>query len=142
MKTKILAFSLIVFFVSTLGAQDMGSLLGQVVNGVKSSAFSNGKSGKSDIISQLNNVKGGDYLGYASVAGSLAGSLKDAAFLPDWATQKGGVLERLQEAGSMADVAGGLLGVVGNLNPKSLTKDFKKNKPLIKSGLEIMSKMK
>src|SRR5262245_10662662 len=120
MKTKILAFSLILIFTAAIGAQDMGSLLGQVVNGVKSSSFSSGKSGKDDIISQLNNVKGGDYLGYASVAGSLAGSLKDAAFLPDWATQKDGVLDKIKGAGDMADVAGGLLGVVGNLNPKSL----------------------
>lgn len=142
MKTKILAFSLILFFASTAIAQDMGSLLGQVVNGVKTSSYSNGKSGKNDIISQLNNVKGGDYLGYASVAGSLAGSLKDVAFLPDWATKKDGVLSSIQKAGSMADVAGGLLGVVGNLNPKSLTSGFKKNKTLVTSGLDILSKMK
>ena len=142
MKTKILVFSLILFFVSASRAQDMGSLLGQVVNGVKNSAFTSGKSGKDDVISKLNNVKGGDYLGYASVAGDLAGSLKDAAFLPDWATQKDGALDKIKEAGSMADVAGGLLGVVKNLDPKSLTKGFKKNKTLVTAGLDVLSKMK
>src|SRR4030095_8101526 len=142
MKTKILAVSLILFFTTTIGAQEMGNLLGQIANGVKTSSYTNGKTGKKDIISQLNNVKSGDYLGYASVAGSLAGSLKDAAFLPDWATKKAGVLEKIQQAGSMADVAGGLLGVVGNLNPKSLTSGFKNNKSLVTTGLDVLSKMK
>src|SRR4030095_17022008 len=142
MKTKILILTLTLFFVSITRAQDMGNLLGQIVNGVKTSAYNNGKDGKNDIISQLNNVKSNDYLGYASVAGSLAGSLKEAAFLPDWATKKDGVLEKIQQAGSMADLAGGVLGVVGNLNPKSLTSGFKKNKSLVTSGLDILSKMK
>src|SRR4030095_3671662 len=118
MKTKILILTLTLFFVSITKAQDMGNLLGQIVNGVKTSAYNNGKDGKNDIISQLNNVKSGDYLGYASVAGSLAVSLKEAAFLPDWSTQKDGVLDRIKQAGSMADVAGGGLGGGGNFNPQ------------------------
>jgi|SRR4030095_2476845 len=142
MKTKIFILSLTLFFTAASIAQDMGNLMGQIVNGVKNSAYTTGKTGKDDIISKLNNVKSNDYLGYASVAGSLAGSLKDAAFLPDWATKKDGVLEKIQQAGSMADLAGGVLGVVGNLNPKSLTSGFKKNKSLVTSGLDILSKMK
>lgn len=142
MKTKIFILSFILFFAAAVKAQDMGDIMNQVVKGVKNSAYTSGKSGKNDVISQLNNIKSDDYLGYASVAGSLAGSLKEAAFLPDWATQKEGVLDNLQKAGSMAEVAGGVLDVVKNLNPKMLSGGLKGNMPLITSALGLLSKSK
>ena len=121
---------------------DIGSLMGTMVNGIKPSAFTSGKSGKSDLISQLSGINATDYLKYASVAGELAGMLKGTSFLPSWASQKDGVLEKLQSAGSIADVAGGMGGLLGNLDPSALTKGFKKNKSSVSSALNVLSMIK
>ena len=90
----------------------------------------------------LSGVGATDYLKYASIAGSLAGSLKGTAFLPDWAGEKDGVLDMLQQAGSIADVAGGVSGLLGNINPASLTKSMKKNMGSVTSALKILSMLK
>ncbi|MEO8210999.1 MAG: hypothetical protein ABI840_10590 [bacterium] len=157
MKTKIL-FLLCVFFISTsLKAQNdpvkditkmmgsksgMGSLMGTLVNGIKPNAFTSGKSAKKDLISQLAGTKTTDYLQYASLAGQLAGALKGSSFLPDWANKKDGVMDQLQKAGSIADVAGGVGSLAGMLNPSSLTGGFKKNQSTWTTALNALSLLK
>ena len=120
----------------------LGKTMGSLVSGLKSSSFTSGKSGQKDIISQLNGIKGTDYLQYASVAGELAGALKESAFLPDWATQKDGILDKIKDASSIADVAGGLSGMFGLLSPDSMGKKLLKNKSSISSALNILSLLK
>ncbi len=157
MKTKILSLIFILFLASFSRAQDdplkgitnvlgsntgMGSLMGSLVGGIKSSSFTGGKSAKKDLISQIAGVKSSDYLQYASYAGELAGMLKGAAFLPDWANKKDGVLDQLKTAGSIADVAGGVGSLAGMLNPGSLTGSFKKNQSSWSSALNVLSMLK
>ncbi|MBK8550705.1 MAG: hypothetical protein IPL53_06450 [Ignavibacteria bacterium] len=120
----------------------MGDVMGSLVNGIKPSSFTSGKSGKKDLINQLSGIKATDYLQYTSVAGQLAGALKGTSFLPGWASQKDGILDQLQSAGSMADVAGGVSGLLGNINPSSLSSGFKKNQSSITSALGILSMIK
>ena len=158
MKTKIFVLLCLFLFSHNVKAQNdalkgitdmvgsnanIGSLMGTMVNGIKPSAFTNGKAGKSDLISQLTGIKGADdYLKYASVAGEMAGMLKGTSFLPGWASQKDGVLDKLQSAASIADVVGGLGGLLGNLDPSALTKGFKKNKSSVSSALNVLSMIK
>ncbi|MFZ1320373.1 MAG: hypothetical protein WAT71_02335 [Ignavibacteria bacterium] len=157
MKTKFILMLLISFFAVSINAQkdsgkditnlvgsqvNMGDLMGKLVKGVKTSSFTDGKTGKNDILGMLSGVGATDYLKYASIAGSLAGSLKGTAFLPDWAGEKDGVLDMLQQAGSIADVAGGVSGLLGNINPASLTKSMKKNMGSVTSALKILSMLK
>lgn len=126
-----------------MGSQlNMGDVMGQLVNGVKSSAFTGGKTGKSDIVSMLSGVNPTDYLKYASIAGSLAGSLKGSSFLPGWADKKDGVIDQLTKAGSMADVAGGVSGLLGNLSPSVLSKGLKGNVGTLTTALGILSAIK
>lgn len=124
---------------ATSGIND---LIGQFVGGIKPSAFTSGKSGKSEILGMLSGVDATDYLKYASVAGDLAGSLKETAFLPDWADKKGGVLDQLTKASSIADVAGGVLGLSSFINPSSFSKGFKKNKSSWTNALNLLSAVK
>lgn len=121
---------------------DMGKTMGSIVNGLKNSSFTSGKAGKKDLISQLSGIKGTDYLQYATIAGELAGSLKESAFLPDWASQKDGILDKIQTASSIADVAGGLSGIFGLLSPDSMGKNLLKNKSSISSALNVLSLLK
>jgi len=139
------------FFISTsLKAQNdplksitgMGNLLGTLVNGIKPNAFTSGKSAKKDLVSQISGTKTSDYLQYASLAGQLAGMLKSTSFLPDWAIKKDGVLDQLQTAGSIADVAGGVGSLVGMLNPSSLTSGFKKKQSTWSTALNALSMFK
>lgn len=127
----------------SVGSQsNMGSLMGTMVNGIKPSAFMDGKTGKNDIIKQLSGIDATDYLKYASVAGELAGVLKSTAFLPDWANKKDGILDQITNASSIANVAGGLVGMTSLLNPSSLTKGFKKNQNSWKSAMDVLSLIK
>lgn len=154
MRKKFLTLVCILFFTSSIYAKTdpltdmsgrqsgLGSLLGTLVSGINSSSFTSGKSAKKDLISQIAGTKTSDYLQYASLAGQLAGMLKSTSFLPDWASKKDGVLDQLQTAGSIADVAGGLGGLVGNLNPSSLSSSFKKNKSSFTTALNVLSMMK
>jgi hypothetical protein len=158
MKTKVLTILFSIFlFVSAVNAQkdktksitdivgssvNMGNVMGSLVNGITSSSFTGGKAGKKDLLNQLSGVNATDYLKYASVAGELAGALKGTAFLPDWASQKDGILDKIQSAASIADVAGGVSGMLGMLNPSSLTKSFKKKQSSITSALNVLSMMK
>lgn len=157
MKTKILFLICILFISGIVKAQKdplkgvmdavgsqvgMGDLMGQLVGGIKNSAFTGGKSGKSDLISKLSGINATDYMQYASVLGSLAGSLKGTSFLPSWASQKDGVLDKLQQAGSIADVAGGMSGILGNLSPNVLKGSFKDNLGTFNSALGLLSKVK
>ncbi|HAY34291.1 MAG TPA: hypothetical protein PK536_06925 [Ignavibacteria bacterium] len=129
--------------INSLGKQaGINSLMGQFVKGINTSSFTGGKSGKNDILSMLSGVDATDYIKYASIAGSLAGALKGTSFLPDWANQKDGILDQLQNAGSIADVAGGVLGLSNMLNPSSFSKGFKKNKSSWTSALGILSMIK
>lgn len=148
-KVLIVLFSLFVLTTGIKAQNDplksiagMGDVMGILVNGIKPSAFTSGKSGKKDLISQLSGIKATDYLQYASFAGQLAGALKGTSFLPGWASQKDGILDQLQSAGSMADVAGGVSGLLGNINPGSLSSGFKKKQSSITSALGILSMMK
>lgn len=120
----------------------VNELLGQFIGGIKPSAFTSGKTGKSDILKMLSGVDATDYLKYASVAGDLAGSLKETAFLPDWANKKDGVLDQLTKASSIADVAGGVLGLSSFINPSSFSKGFKKNKSSWTDALNLLSLVK
>lgn len=154
MKAKILALVCILFFTSTIIAKNdpvtdmtvkqsgIGSLMGTLVSGINSSAFTSGKSAKKNLISQIAGTKATDYMQYASLAGELAGMLKGTSFLPDWASKKDGVLDQLQTAGSVADVAGGLGGLVGSLDPSALSSSFKKNKSSFTTALNVLSMMK
>lgn len=129
--------------IKSVGSQaSMGSLMGTMVNGIKPSAFMDGKTGKNDIIKQLSGIDATDYLKYASVAGELAGVLKSTAFLPDWANKKDGILDQITNASSIANVAGGLVGMTSLLNPSSLTKGFKKNQNSWKSAMDVLSLIK
>ncbi len=158
MKAKILIIFLgILFLTAGLKAQNdplksitdavgsqmgMGDVMSSLVNGIKPSAFTSGKSAKKDLIGQLTGVNMSDVTQYASIAGELAGALKETSFLPGWATQKDGVLDQIKSAASIADLAGGVSGLLGNINPSALTKGFKKNQSSITSALDILSKMK
>lgn len=158
MKTKICSLLIILLFASAINAQSdkknsgkdlfgsktgsMNDLMGQVVKGINTSSFTAGKTGKNDILGMLKGVGATDYLKYASIAGTLAGSLKGSAFLPDWANQKDGILDKLNTAGSIADVAGGMSGLLGNLNPLSLSKKLKGNIGSINTALGILSMIK
>jgi hypothetical protein len=157
MKTKIVLLLCIFFSLQNVKAQDnplkgitdmvgsqagLGSLMGTMVKGIKPSAFTSGKTAKTDLISQLTGTKTSDYMQYASIAGELAGSLKETSFLPGWASQKDGILDQIQKAGSIAEVAGGVGSLVGMLNPSSLTSGFKKNKSSWTSALNILSMVK
>ncbi|MEO8666747.1 MAG: hypothetical protein ABI462_14745 [Ignavibacteria bacterium] len=126
----------------TTAQVSLGSVMGTILNGIKSSAFESGSSGKSDLISQLSGAGASDYLQYGAIAGQLAGALKGSSFLPDWANKKDGILDQLTKAGSIAEVAGGVSGIVGLLNPGSLTKGFKKQKSSVTSALNILSMIK
>jgi len=129
--------------INSLGKQaGINSLMGQFVKGINTSSFTGGKSGKSDILGMLSGVDATDYIKYDSIAGTLAGALKGTSFLPDWANQKDGILDQLQNAGSIADVAGGVLGISSLLDPSSLSKGFKKNKNSWTSALGILSMIK
>lgn len=157
MKTKILLLLCIFLFSQNIKAQNdplkgitdvvgsqigMGSLMGQLVKGIKPSSFIGGKSGKSDLISQVSSIGSSDYLKYASVLGTLAGSLKGSSFLPEWADKKDGVLDQLKNAGSIADVATGTSSMLGMLDPSALTGSFKKNQGTYKDALNLLSKSK
>lgn len=126
-----------------VGSQmSIGDVMGSLVNGIKPSAFDLGSSGKTDLLNQLSGIPVTDYMKYASVAGELAGSLKGSSFLPSWASQKDGIMDQLTKAGSIADVAGGVSGLLGNINPSSFTKSFKKKQSSITSALGILSLLK
>jgi hypothetical protein len=126
-----------------VGSQmNMSDVMGSVVNGIKPSAFDLGSSGKTDLLNQLSGIPATDYLKYGAIAGELAGALKGSSFLPGWASQKDGIMDQLTKAGSIADVAGGVSGILGNLNPSSLTKGFKKKQSSITSALGILSMIK
>lgn len=126
-----------------IGSQmNMGDVMGSLVNGIKPSAFDLGSTGKTDLLNQLSGVPVTDYLKYGAIAGELAGALKGSSFLPGWASQKDGIMDQLTKAGSIADVAGGVSGLLGNLDPSSLTKGFKKKKSSITSALGILSLLK
>jgi len=126
-----------------IGSQmNMGDVMGSLVNGIKPSAFDLGSSGKTDLLNQLSGIPVTDYMKYATVAGELAGSLKGSSFLPSWASQKDGIMDQLTKAGSIAEVAGGVSGLLGNLDPSALTKSFKKKKGSITSALGILSMLK
>ncbi len=153
MKAKICLLIVVLFVASIANAQndskkkksssmDLSGLMGQVISGMKSSSFTDGKAGKNEVLGMLSGIDASDYLKYASVAGSLAGALKSTSFLPGWATQKDGVLDKLQQAGSIADVAGGMSGLVGNLNPSSMSKGLKGNLGTISTALGILSMIK
>lgn len=121
---------------------NMGDVMGSLVNGIKPSAFDLGSTGKTDLLNQLSGVPVTDYLKYGAIAGELAGALKGSSFLPSWASQKDGIMDQLTKAGSIAEVAGGVSGLLGNLDPSSLTKGFKKKKSSITSALGILSLLK
>jgi len=126
-----------------LGSQaGMGDLLGQLMGGIKSSAFTGGKSSKSDLLGQLTGIGSSDVSKYGSLVGSLAGSLKETSFLPDWATKKDGVLSQLQTASSIADIAGGTSNLLGMLDPKIFKGGFKKNMGTFTSALGLLSLVK
>lgn len=126
-----------------IGSQmNMGDVMGSLVNGIKPSAFDLGSSGKNDLLNQLSGIPVTDYMKYATVAGELAGSLKGSSFLPSWASQKDGIMDQLTKAGSIAEVAGGVSGLLGNLDPSAFTKSFKKKKGSITSALGILSMLK
>lgn len=126
-----------------IGSQmNMGDVMGSLVNGIKPSAFDLGSTGKTDLLNQLSGVPVTDYLKYGAIAGELAGALKGSSFLPGWASQKDGIMDQLTKAGSIAEVAGGVSGLLGNLDPSSLTKGFKKKKSSITSALGILSLLK
>lgn len=129
--------------IDAVGSQvGLNDLMGQFVGGIKPSAFLSGKTGKSDMLGLLSKVNPTDYLQYASIAGQLAGSLKGTSFMPDWANQKDGILDQLTKAGSISDVAGGVLGLSNMINPGSFTKGFKKNKSSFTDALNILSMVK
>lgn len=118
----------------------IGDIMGQLIGGLKTNSFSDGKTGKNDLLGMIGGIGSSDYLKYASLAGSLAGALKGSAFLPDWANQKDGILDKLQTAGNIADVAGGVSGILGFINPKSF-KSKGKQSSLI-TALGLLSKFK
>ncbi|MFZ1322585.1 MAG: hypothetical protein WAT71_13595 [Ignavibacteria bacterium] len=120
----------------------LNGLMGQFVKGINTSSFSDGKTGKNEVLGMLKGVNASDYLKYAGVIGSLAGALKGSAFLPDWASNESGVLDQLQNAASIADVAGGLLEMSSMLDPSSFTKSFKKKKSSWSSALNALSFLK
>lgn len=159
MKTKIiLAVLCLMFIVKGVKAQTdplkgimdavgsqvgMGDLMGTLVNGIKPSAFTNGKSGKTDLLGQLSGISNAsDYLGYAKVAGDLSGMLKSTSFLPDWAGKKDGILDQIQNASSIASLAGGLSDMTSLLNPSALSGSFKKNKSSFTQGLNLLKLVK
>ena len=61
----------------------LNGLMGQFVKGINTSSFSDGKTGKNEVLGMLKGVNASDYLKYAGVIGSLAGALKGSAFLRD-----------------------------------------------------------
>ncbi|HQY21163.1 MAG TPA: hypothetical protein PK294_06865 [Ignavibacteria bacterium] len=120
----------------------LNSLMGQFVKGINNSSFSDGKTGKNEVLGMLKGVNTSDYLKYAGIVGSLAGALKGTSFLPDWASNESGVLDQLQNAASIADVAGGLLEMSSMLDPSSFTKSFSKKKSSWSSALNVLSMLK
>lgn len=157
MKTKIaITFCILLIFSNSIVRADFPSnqnsgdknqlgladILTQVIGGIKPSAFTGGSSVKNDILGAVGDVASSDYVKYASLAGQLAGALKETSFLPGWASQKNGVLDQLKNAGDIADVASGLSGVLGNINPSSFKSSFKKKQTGLKTALDVMSKIK
>lgn len=126
----------------TLSTSTMGDIMGTVLNGLNTEAFENGSTGKSDLISQLSGVKGSDFSKYGTIASELAGALKSTSFMPEWATQKDGVLDKLKMAGSIADVAGGMSGLLGAIDPGAMSSGLLKNKNSLMSALSILSMIK
>ena len=157
MKTKFIVVILSIFLLSSfsyaqkkkksitniVGSEvSMGKTMSSIVSGLNNSSFTNGKSGKKDLISQLSGIKGTDYLQYASVAGELAGALKETSFLPDWASKKDGILDQIQTASSIAGVASGLSGIFGMLSPDAMGSKLLKNKGSISTALNVLSILK
>jgi hypothetical protein len=157
MKTKFIVVILSIFLLSSfsyaqkkkksitdiVGSEvSMGKTMSSIVSGLNNSSFANGKSGKKDLISQLSGIKGTDYLQYASVAGELAGALKETSFLPDWASKKDGILDQIQTASSIAGVASGLSGIFGMLSPDAMGSKLLKNKGSISTALNVLSILK
>jgi len=158
MKTKIALFIFSLMFIASgikaqkdplkgimdaVGSQaNIGSLMGGLVKGIKPSAFADGKTGKNGILGMLSGVNSSDITKYASIAGTLAGVLKSTSFLPDWANKKDGVLDQITKASSIANVAGGLLGLTSMLNPSSLSSGFKKNQNTWTNAMNVLSLIK
>ena len=160
MNLKILALALIVLFSCSVHADaqtsskkskkksttskqlGMNDVMSQLVNGVKTSSFTDGQAGKDNIMGMLSGIGGSDFLKYGAVAGALAGALNADSFVPGWDGKKDGVLNKLSNAGSMGDVAEGVLGLLGGLDAGSLTSSLLKNKSTITTALGILSLLK
>jgi len=141
MKTR---FALTFVLVLILGfyhaqAQDLGSMLTSIANGIKPEACKSGwVKNKDKWLKDVEGLGANDLQKSGKQIGDLVRNLKDEAFSADAKDLKKDLLANLTNLDSVSKLGETLSSLVSGLNPDMLTNDFLAKKDSILGGLKML----
>jgi hypothetical protein len=140
MKTTIVLFAslfIIALSYSSIKAQDVGSILASVADGIKPEAFKGGwEKASGDWKDKVSNLDPSNIEDVTGSVSTLLGNLKGSAFL-DGAKKE--IMKQLGNVSSMGDIKGLFSSLISGLDPSMLKPEFLSKKDALMQGLEMIN---
>jgi len=118
---------------------NIGSLIGQLTNGISDNAFTNAfKKNKSDFVSKTSNIK--DAAGASSALQSLQGGMLPSAMDAGWGKVKDKWIKNAKAAKTVKDVAGAAGTLESNISSKYFKGNWATARPAWQAALSTLAK--
>lgn len=136
MKLKLLLMALVFSgFTYSTNAQDLGSLMTTLADGIKPEAFKKSwNKNKDEWISKAKSLDANDVIGAGQSLSGLIGGLKGSAFKSDARGLKANLMKGLMSGGDASSILSSMGSLVKGLDPSMLKDSFDKDGFLDKLG--------